>query len=433
MKPVRSRFAVRTLAVLVLFTLIAGQFWRNLLSWWGWGAIVLILVILSVVALAHLKPVQSWRRLPVSLLLFIGFCVLSITWSFYPGATAVGIASLLASTVAAYLLGTRLTWVEFLAVLSAALRWVLGLSLLFELIVATFVRAPVLPFFTDYEGKIPLAFYWSRGLLFSGGPIEGIVANRNLLAAAALLALIVFCAQLAARTAHRGPGIFWVAVAVLTLALTRSATILGVGIVVAIALGFALWARAAGPESRRPVYLTAVGVLVAGAGAVSALWSPLLAVLGKSEDLTGRFDIWAAVAGLAEQRPIVGWGWVSYWAPWVEPFNDLAVRKGVVYLQAHNAWLDVWMQLGIVGVVIFAALVISTLWRTWFLAVDRPRDSVANDRPYAASSLVPFLLMVALVVQSFAESRILIEGGWVLLVALALISKRNLGRVETMP
>ncbi|AMB57852.1 O-antigen ligase family protein [Microterricola viridarii] len=438
MQPGRSRFAVHTLATALLFTALAGQFWRNLLGWWGWGALVLLLLAASVVALLRLKPEwlngrTLWRRTPVSLWLFLGLAVLSLAWSFYPGATAVGILAQLATTVPALLLGLCLTWPEFLRALGAALRWLLGLSLLFELWVAVFVGGPVLPFFTDYEGKIPAAFYWSRGLLFQGGPIEGIVANRNLLAAAALLALIVFAAQLAARTVRRGPGIAWLAIAVLTLGLTRSATVLIAAVVVAVALGFALWARRVGPERRRPVYLTAGGLVVVGGVFGSLLWGPLLGALGKSEDLTGRFDIWSAVTELASQRPVAGWGWVSYWAPWVEPFDDLAVRKGVTYLQAHSAWLDVWLQLGVIGVVLFAALVIGTLWRSWFLAVDRPRDSLADDRPYAASALVPFLLMIALLVQSFTESRILIEGGWMMLVALALITKRNLRRVETMP
>ena len=61
--------------------------------------------------------------------------------------------------------------------------------------------------------------------------------------------------------------------------------------------------------------------------------------------------------GLALERPWFGWGWVGYWQPWVEPFDGLAVRNGVEYLQAHNAWLDVWMQLGIVGLVAFASIV----------------------------------------------------------------------------
>ena len=64
----------------------------------------------------------------------------------------------------------------------------------------------MLPNFPDFEvtgEKLPMAFYWSRGLLFSGGPIEGIVANRNLLGMVALLGLIVFGAMLAAGSVRR--------------------------------------------------------------------------------------------------------------------------------------------------------------------------------------------------------------------------------------
>ena len=33
----------RYLATLGFFTMTAGDLWRNLLSWWGWGAICLVL------------------------------------------------------------------------------------------------------------------------------------------------------------------------------------------------------------------------------------------------------------------------------------------------------------------------------------------------------------------------------------------------------
>ena len=164
-----------------------------------------------------------------------------------------------------------------------------------------------------------------------------------------------------------------------------------------------------------------------------ALTPWLLTLLGKSADLTGRLDIWRSVTGLAAERPVFGWGWVSYWAPWVEPFQGLAVRRGVTYLQAHNAWLDVWLQLGILGLIVFAALVFSTLWRCWFLAVDRPRRGLADTEPFAASALLPLLLLVALLAQSLAESRILIESGWLLLVVLAVTTKRQQATNARMP
>ncbi|NYJ20230.1 O-antigen ligase family protein [Glaciibacter psychrotolerans] len=430
----RSRFAVRTFAVFALFTLLAGQFWRNLLGWWGFGAVAAFVLIGAVVFLVRLKPDWSWRRFPKSLIAFLAVAVLSIAWSFYPGASAIGVTLQLATTVSALFVALCLTWTEFVRTFSLALRWVLGLSLFFELIVAVFVRQPVLPFFVEYDlQKIPDAFYWSLGKLFSGGPIEGIVANRNILGFIALLGVIVFAVQLAAGTVRRGWGMAWLILAIGMLALTRSATVTIAALVVALVLLFALWARQVGPQGRRGVYLTASASVIVFVAVLAIFFSRILNLLGKSDDLTGRFDIWRSVTDLAVQRPVFGWGWVSYWAPWVEPFAHLAERKGVVYLQAHNAWLDVWLQLGIVGVLVFAALVVSTLWRSWFLAVDRPRVGVADTQPYSASSLLPLLLMAALLAQSMTESRILIEYGWVVLVVLAVVTKRAQGRTVPMP
>ena len=434
MPAVHSRFAVRTFASGVLFTVLAGQFWRNLLGWWGFGAIAIVVVVGSVVGLVLLKPDWMWRKFPKSLGVFLLLVTLSLAWSFYPGATAIGIVLQWVTTIAALFLALTLSWAELLRALSAALRWVLGLSILFELIVGLFVRQAVLPFWVDYgTEKVPDAFYWSRGLLFQGGPIEGIVASRNLLGFLALLALIVFWVQLAASTVRRGRGVGWLVLAALMLVLTRSATVtVAVGVVVLVLL-FALWARRVGAEGRRPVYLTAAASVVAVIAALVTFTPQLLSVLGKSEDLTGRLDIWRSVTELASQSPVFGWGWVSYWMPWVEPFDDLAVRKGVTYLQAHDAWLDVWLQLGVVGVVAFAALALSTLWRSWFLAADRPRRSVADTAPFEASALLPLLIMAALLAQSVAESRLLVEYGWVLLVVLAVMTKRQQASSAPMP
>jgi exopolysaccharide production protein ExoQ len=441
MPAVQSRFVVRSFATLVFFTLLAGQFWRNLLGWWGFGALALLVLVGSVVALVRLKPDWLWAKFPRSLGVFLSIATVSILWSFYPGASALGVAVLWATTVTALFLALCLSWAERLRTLASALRWVLGLSLLFELIVGVFVRQPVLPFWVAYPGEdIPAAFYWSRALLFQGGPIEGIVANRNLLGFVALLAVIVFAVQLAVQlnspsvhTVRRGWGIGWLGIAVVVLVLTRSATVGFAAVVVAVVLVFALWTRRRGPLRRRPVYLAAAASVVVVGGGTLALSPWLLTVFGKSDDLTGRLDIWRSVAELAAQRPAFGWGWVSYWVPWAEPFTGLASRKGVDYLQAHNAWLDVWLQVGVVGLLAFLAIVLGALWRSWFLAVDRPRTSVADTLPYTVSALLPLLLIAALLAQSIAESRLLLEYGWVLLVVISVTTKRQQALHAPMP
>jgi O-antigen ligase len=423
-------------ATFALFTVLAGQFWRNLLGWWGFGIVVALVVAGAVWLVATERPALNWRRLPKSTIVFAGLATVSIAWSAYPGSSALGTVILLITSFVAVALAICLTWARVVAALAAAVKWVLALSLLFELAVAIFVRGPVLPLFPDFDpsaGDLPKAFYWSRGLLFDGGPIEGIVASRNLLGMVALIGVIVFTALLVAGSVRRAQGIGWLVVAVLTLVLTRSATVILAGVLVLIAVAFATWARRVGPDRRRPVYLTGIAVLVASVVALVTLWGPLTSLLGKSEDVTGRFDIWARVIGLAEERPFAGWGWVGYWTPWSDPLGSLYERNGVIYLQAHNAWLDVWLQLGVIGVIAFASIVVGALWRSWFLAIDLPMDASGRTRSYTASSLVPFALMVALIGQSLAESRILVESGLVLLVAIAWATKQRQWAPEPLP
>ncbi len=92
--------------------------------------------------------------------------------------------------------------------LGTALRWILALSLAFELFVSTVIRDRLLPFWVDYShlDKIPAAFYWSRNLLFEGGRIQGIVGNANILAFAALLAVITFSRADRGALRRRGSG-----------------------------------------------------------------------------------------------------------------------------------------------------------------------------------------------------------------------------------
>src|SRR4051794_17421381 len=73
----------RVLATLTFFTLAAGDFWRYLLSWWGWGAIVVFLVTAAILELVRSRV--DVRRLPLALLGFVGLATVSLAWSAYPG------------------------------------------------------------------------------------------------------------------------------------------------------------------------------------------------------------------------------------------------------------------------------------------------------------------------------------------------------------
>ncbi len=417
----------RTLATLGLFTMAAGDVWRNLLSWWGWGAIVVILVALAVIELIRMRA--DLRRLPYPLIAYLALAAASIAWSAYPGASAIGVAILLATVAYGVFLATALDLTTFVRCLGTALRWILALSLVFELFVSTVIRERLLPLWVDWShlDRIPAAFYWSRNLLFEGGRIQGIVGNANILAFAALLAVVTFSVQIAARSTSRVWTTGWLIIALGVLALTRSSTVLIAGAAVAL-VALYLWLVRRVPEERRVPWFVGGGVLAAaGIAAVIVFRENLLALLGRSPDLTNRLDIWDTVLGLANQRPVFGWGWTGYWWPWVEPFDGLIVINGVPYFQAHNAWLDIYLQLGIVGLVVFGALVISTLGRGWSRALD-----LAHGRGKAIG-LLPVLVTVMLIVHSLAESRLLIEIGFALLVVFAIRTRSNRGQNQHLP
>jgi len=409
----------RWLAVIGLFTLTAGDLWRYLFTWWGWGAIVVVLMTLVIIELVRLRV--DLRRLPFTLIAFLALVLLSVIWSDYRVATLAGIALTFITTAFAIYLTTAFDMETFLRAFGVALRWILGLSLLFELVVAAFIRRPVLPFWVDYSHltKIPQAYYWSRDLLFHGGQIQGIQGNSNLLALVALFGLIVFAVQWIAGAASRAWLGFWGIVAIATLALTRSSTVLIALAVVILVGAFLLLVRRASGRRRWLVYGAGAVVALAVAGVALFARAPILALLSKSSDLTGRAEIWNTVIALANERPAAGWGWVSYWAPWVEPFKDLVVIKGVTYYQAHDAWIDIYLQLGIIGLIVFGLLVLTTLVRSWILALDAGQGRV----PLA--SIFPLLIVVALIVHSVAESRLLIEIGFALLVVASIRSNQR--------
>ena len=123
----------RRLAVIGLFTLTAGDLWCYLITWWGWGVIVGALLTLVIIELVRMRV--DVRRLPFALIAFLALVLLSVIWSDYRVATLAGVALTFITTTFAVFLTTAFDLEAFLRAFGVALRWILGLSLLFEFVV----------------------------------------------------------------------------------------------------------------------------------------------------------------------------------------------------------------------------------------------------------------------------------------------------------
>ncbi|MFM5951290.1 MAG: O-antigen ligase family protein [Micrococcales bacterium] len=414
----RTKFGTAYAALAIL---MGGDAIRYAIGWLGWALALAVLLISTLIQFFR----SDWRtaigRVPWPLSALLGLMLVGSLWSNYQLVSLGAALVQLATTSFALFLASSFTWREILRVVSGTLRGILFSSVIFELYAALIVRGPIEPFFPNYSGDHPpaVAFYWTQGNLFSNDRIQGIVGNSNMLAYMAMIAVVVFAIEVAANTTSRLVSVLSFLAAIPMLVLSRSASIgFALAAIVAAAI-VSIAAEGKDRDTRHRYYRVAWGVIGTAALLVLTYRAEIFSLIGKSPDMTGRTKIWKIVLHLIDQRPLQGWGWSSYWVPWVEPYKGLVVINHVPYYQAHNAFLDVWMQLGIFGLGLFLLLIGLTFVRLWRLAV----------RHTSPLYLWPILVFVGIVTQNLTESRILVEIGWVLLV---LFSVKVLDPVDTL-
>lgn len=403
-------------AYVAVFTLLAGDAVRYSIGWAGWGVLLGLLGI-GIFTLffrskkAGLEGAMVWfSRMPVLLYLLLGWMLASATWSAYQPVTALALVAQYATTMLGVFLAGMFSWRHLLRIFANVIRTIIFSSIVFELIAA--FTGPIAPIFGNYEGDRPPApeYYWSRGNLLEGERIQGIVGNSNLLAYVAMLGLVIFAVEYAILAGPRWLAVVGLAGSALCLALAKSA---GIGFAMAAIVAAAIVSIAAEGKDRdtRHRYYRFAWFTAGAVGFFVLVYrAQVFEFFGKSPDMTGRSGIWKLVLGLIGERPNLGWGWISYWVPGVKPYDGLVVIKGVPYFQAHNAYLDMWLQLGLVGLVLFLGLLVVTFVKLWRLAV----------RHTSVLYLWPILVFVGLLAQNLTESRMLIEMGWAFLVLFAI-------------
>jgi O-antigen ligase len=400
------------LAYVALFTLLAGDAVRYSVGWWGWGAVLVTLFGFTLYYFFTGEPKRILKQIPWPLIALLVLMPLSIIYSNYQMFSAIASFAQYATSLFALFLAAAFSWRHLLRIFSNVVRVILAASLLFEFVAAAIVRGPIAPIFKNYEGDTPpaSAYYWTRAHLFDGDRIQGIVGNSNILAFIAMIGLVVFAIDYAVSATPKWLSASSFALAAAMLLLSKSAGVAFAVAAIAVAAIVALIVEGKDRDLRHRIYLW----VWACAGVVSIVVlinrAEVFTFFGKTPDMTGRSTIWKLVLGLIAERPIQGWGWISHWMPGVEPFEGLVVINKVPYYQAHNAYLDMWLQLGAIGLLLLLILVAMTFVKLW-------RLGVRHTNPLY---LWPMLVFFGLLAQNLTESRMLLEIGWVLLVLMAV-------------
>lgn len=424
-----SHLAMRAYAAFVLFSGLAYSWWYNLLGAIG-AAILIALVVAGSLAIWIPRVARrgfAWQRLPWAALGYVALAGASTAWSDWPGATVATWVVLVAFTLQGVIIADMLSWREIVRALEAALRWIIGGSIAIEVWVAVILHHPIMPNFFPVDGDPDPHWYWVRGNLFDswlvGERIQGIVGNSNLLGMLAVIAIIVFAARLRLAVIERLPAerivarSLWLLAAVWILMRAGSATSIVAGaLAVAVLCAALLMRRESSPSGRTRIYVLCTLVAAGGAAIAVFGYNRIVALLGRDGGLTGRSEIWDQVIDRARDRPAFGHGFSSPWVPWDPAFDGWIIDHGITVFEAHNMWLDVFLQLGAAGILVIAIVYGSAVWRAWFHAVDRPRGVGVETLPFSPLSLVPLLILWALLAQGIAESNPIMLWGWMLVV-----------------
>jgi O-antigen ligase len=378
--------------------------------------------VVLIITLLATNPRRTFLRVPVPLALLLALMALSVIWSQYREATSLGLALQLISTLFAIFLANQFGWRQLLNIFGNLIRFILVTSLFFEIWAGIF--GPIKPIFPNYEGHTPpsASYLWSQGNLFDSQRIQGIVGNANLLAFIAVLGALLFLVEYIVTNRSKNIPLASIGLAILLAVLAKSAGMTLAVFVIVFAAAIAILAEGRARPTRHRIYRVAIGFVGFMALVALVYRVELFDLLGKSADASGRFYIWETVLGLIWEKPIEGWGWISYWIPGVQPFDGLIVIGGVPMYQAHNAYLDTWLQVGIFGLILLGWLMIATFVRLW-------RVAVRHTNPLYLYPLFIFLVIAA---QSLTESRLLVEISWVLLVLVATKSREPFAELEPL-
>lgn len=362
------------------------------------ATIIMILGILGVAILFVRREELSLLRIaPTSLLMFLLLALISILWTTDRADTFTGWLWLLGFALLAITIGHIRDTLQTVRAIGDTLRVMLALSLGVEILSGILLDVPIL--FLDVEGNLAI-----------GGPIQGLFGTRNMLGFIAVIALITFVIEWRTQSLAAPIAIPSIGLAGFLALLSASPTVL----VLAFAVGvvtLALTIVRHTPSRRRNFVQWMLGALVAAALGVAFVFRhQIIAWMGAGSDFSTRADLWNQILDFVAVKPLQGWGWFGPWQRGEYPFTYINYLLDDRHETALNAYFDVLLQLGIVGLLLFLLLGGVALVRSWLVA------SARRSVVYAWTPLV----LLTLAVDSMFESFTLAGAGWFMLVLCAL-------------
>lgn len=363
--------------------------------WLGIYAITIILLFMR-----WEKAAYTVRQNKLVLLL-VGLAFVSLIWSVFPWVTLRRCLALLGSTAFGIYLAASFKWRD-----------------LVKMLVITFGLSAVI----SLGFVLLLPAYGIQHDIYYSGAWRGIYIHKNTLGSMMTLAAITWLLYFFSDTKVRITGLVFLGISMELLFLSRSKT----SLIMFVFLSLPLLAYFYSIGRRRNILPVVLTILLIGSSAFLLINQPYtlkalsgldsqktaIAVHLNEIDLTftGRTVLWQEVWKMIQQRPLLGYGYSAFWLGSEGPSGLIWRSMHWEPPNAHNGFLDLWLQLGLFGVVIFTVPFLTTIFKTFILIWKGKRMFI----------LFPLSFLLVMLLNNLSETFILIQNNifWILYVAV---------------
>jgi O-antigen ligase len=324
---------------------------------WSLGAVSFLLLpptlglfpIMPILGALLLAPRSVVMQIPVSfsVLGIVGFTVASVAWSIDPPVTMILIRNFVPSMVALALAGAVLSQRD----IADALVWTIRLTV--ALTVAALILVPATR--SHAIGGVGGAAYpgWHGFFIHKN--------NMTPFLAVGIPTVLIF---------DRNPVTKWGTMSLIAALMIGSTSATGVsgGVFALVVLAWLqIYTRT--EDARNSTLLAAMSVLASVAVVAGAIasFATITSAYGRDSNLSGRTDIWEASLTALGERPFFGYGFGAlFWRLDISPETSwIWNHVGFEASHAHNGALDLALQIGIVGLIVFTVLYLSVVVGGW--------------------------------------------------------------------
>ncbi|HEY8291361.1 MAG TPA: glycosyltransferase, partial [Thermomicrobiales bacterium] len=349
--------------------------------------ILLFAVYLISLMLLLINPTRQLRYAFKAKLIWLlpALALVSVTWSGAPTISFRRAVALLGSTIFGFYLGTRYSRADLL-----------------RLFLAVSVIATILTLLT----VVALPAY----AIDDSGAWQGVFGQKNHLGRFMALSAVLWLLYAASFRRHRFLAGLSV-VSVILVLLSHSATSVALLFILVSVL---LLIRLVRIRSKAVAPILALVVVVGGYLAMIVASNPgrATALLGRDSSLTGRTQLWSLVWQMIQTHRWHGYGYGGFWLGFDGPSASIWSVVNWNPPSAHDGFLDLMLDLGIAGVVIFVpAMLIAIRYAVALARRDRTLDAA-----------FPLIFLVFYLLSNLTESYLVAYNteSWVLFVAITI-------------